>query len=167
MVAFISIFLILHHPIKAENIQTYNATEFGFSFKYSADNFLVGNDTNNTDGGWIYVLPIASTKNQAIEEAGAIVISPRKISPSETPLDWLKSSNSGYDVSQGYETIQVGGQQAISVKYGKYVDWLIVNTPDNKERLSIAILPPSATSTDLTVLHNEMATIVSSLSFEH
>ena len=144
------------------NLQTYTA--HGFSFEYSAD-FYVGDDTNNTDGGWIYVLPIAY-KNNPNGDTQAIVISPRANHPSQTALDWLKDPNSGgYDISQGYKTVKVGGQDAISVENG---DWVVVNTPDNTERISIAILPPFATSTsptDLTALRNEMTLVQNSLSF--
>ena len=142
--------------------QTYTAS--GFSFKYSAD-FYVGDDTNNTDGGWIYVLPIAY-KNNPNGDTPAIVISPRQNNPSQTALDWLRDPNAGgYDISQGYKTVQVGGQAAISVENG---DWVVVNTPDNTERISIAILSPSATSTSpasLTALRKEMNVVQNTLTF--
>jgi hypothetical protein len=128
----------------------------------------VANETN-ADGnhdGWILVMPIALKNNPNADMQG-IVISPRANEPSETALDWLEDPNAGgYDISQGYKTETVGGEQAISVEGG---DWVIVNTPDNSERLSIAILPPSATSTsatsDLASLRSEMQVVVGSLSF--
>jgi hypothetical protein len=144
----------------SSDLQTYTAS--GFSFKYSATDFYVSNDTAD---GWILVMPIA-LKNNPNGNVEGIVISPRQNNPSETALDWLKDPNAGgYDISQGYNTVPVAGQTAISVENG---DWVVVNTPDNSQRLSIAILPSSATSTSLsalTTLQYEMALVLNSLSF--
>lgn len=165
------IFLIIsgisRHSGNTQNnqaVQVYNAGEFGFSFKYSSD-FFVGDDTNEPDagGGWFYIIPVAFKNGRTIEETGAIVISPRQKDPTQTALDWLKSPESGYDMAKGYKTEKVSGQEAISVENG---DWVVVDTPDNKERLSIAILPPSATSTtptDLASLRSEMTLLINSL----
>jgi hypothetical protein len=142
------------------DLQTYTAS--GFSFKYSANDFYVSDDTAD---GWIVVMPVALRNNPNGNVEG-IVISPRQNNPSETALDWLKDPNAGgYDISQGYNTVPVAGQQAISVENG---DWVVVNTPDNSQRLSIAILQSSATSTSLsalTTLQYEMALVLNSLSF--
>lgn len=141
------------------NIQTYTASEYGFSFQYSDDYYV----TDDTSDGWVVLEPIALRNSP---ENYGIIISPRQNTSSETALDWLKDPNAGgYNISQGYNTVQIGGQEAISVENG---DWVVVNTPDNTERLSIAILPPSATSTsiaDLTALRGEMSTVLNSLSF--
>lgn len=145
----------------SSDFQTYTASEYGFSFKYSSD-FYVSDDTAD---GWIVVMPVA-LKNNTDGNIEGIVISPRQNTSSQTALDWLKDPNAGgYDISQGYNTVQVAGKTGIAVENG---DWVVVNTPDNSERLSIAIMPPSATSTSLsalTTLQYEMALVLNSLSF--
>jgi hypothetical protein len=75
-----------------------------------------------------------------------------------SPVEWLKGPDSGADLSDGYNVFDIDGQEAVSVDGGT---WVVVNTPDNKYRLSIALLPGE----NGTLLFTEEGIIISSLKF--
>ncbi len=61
-------------------------------------------------------------------------------------------------MSKGYNKFDLDGQEAIVIEGGT---WVVVNTPDNKYRLSIALLPGK----DDQLLLTEMGIIIDSLRF--
>lgn len=111
--------------------ETYNS-ELGFSFQYP-DYLSVVHD--KTDSERLFIVPKYEVDNED-RPLTAIVISLGE-PPEETPLDWMKSKYSGYDISNGYEEFLVDGQKAVSVEDGS---WVVFNHPDNKYRVSIALL---------------------------
>lgn len=136
-----------------KNIKVYES-ESGFSFKYPNSFFIF---VNPDAPSRLMVLP-NSLKENKNEPMSAIIISTSENEDSISALDWLKGPYSGYDISKGYSLRKVDGQEAISVENG---DWVVVNTPDNKKRLSIALL----TNKNAEPLRKELNDLINSMSF--
>lgn len=112
----------------------YYAHNLGFSFKYP-DGFSVSVDPDTSER--LFITPESLQKNQDTPFT-AIVISTTESAPSVTPLDWIKGPHSGYDISNGYTTRKVDGQEAFILDGG---DWIVFTSPDGKEQISIALIP--------------------------
>lgn len=133
-------------------MQTYVSDKYGFSFKYS-QNFKV-EEVGLDEDGWIVVEPVSATGTQQ-----AIIISTRLNDPPISAVDWLNGPDSGYDASQGHLARYIGGQPAVSVEESS---WVVVNSPDDEERVSIALLGKDGPIP----LQSEMETILVSFSFD-
>jgi hypothetical protein len=134
--------------------QTY-PSEFGFAFTYPKDMSIL---RDSEDESHIFVVQNLSGDNKD-ETATGVVISVGANIPLRTPLEWLKSKDSGADITKGYGMVNIDGQEAISLNKGT---WVVFNTPDNKRQVSIATLPFENPSQ---LLQEEMSSIVSSIVF--
>jgi len=136
-----------------KDAKTYES-KLGFSFKYPSYLYvmdLVGDFTS----GQIIVLP-SSTKGS--DDNYGVVVSVGVNDENMTPLEWLGGPDSGADLSKGYNKFDLDGQEAIALDGGT---WVVVNTPDNKYRLGIALLDGKSN----TQLFTEMGIILDSLRF--
>lgn len=136
-----------------KNAETYES-KLGYSFQYPP-HLSVMEDMLLPTPERIFILG-PSTED---DEVNAIVISVAENDENMTPLEWLDSPASGANLSQeGYlYEWNLDGQEAIAIENGL---WVVVNTPDEKYRLSIATLPG-----DSTILLTEMGIIIDSLRF--
>ncbi len=95
-------------------------------------------------------------------DGGNIVISIGINDENMTAEEWLLSPNSGYlqskDSYGDYYKTTIGGQDAVYTDGGM---WMIVNTPDNRFRLSIADLPSKSNDR----LFTEMGIVMESFVF--
>lgn len=130
---------------------TYHS-KLGFSFQYPDHLFV----TTDPKDGRLYVMP-KSMKESASEPMTAIVISIADNTENMTPEEWMRSPNARYDPTKKYYKTTLGGQDAAYTDGGM---WTVVNTPDNKKRLSITYITKG---TD--ILFTEMGVIVNSLKF--
>jgi hypothetical protein len=137
-----------------KTFKTYNS-QFGFSFQYPPHLYVM-EDPEPFIPERLYVLP-TSVKTDTSNIYG-VVISTAENEDGMTPLKWLKGPNSGADLSQGYNVLDIDGQEAISLDGGT---WVVVDTPDKKYQISIALLPGK--NGDL--LFTEIGIIISSLKF--
>ena len=133
------------------NLQMYES-KLEFSFQYPP-HLSVRKDTESLIPERLFVLP------QSIEDddVSAIIISVAENDEGMTPLEWLSGPSSGADLSKEYDLLSLDGQGAISLDNGT---WVVVNTPDEKYRLSIAMFPD-----DSDILFTEMGIIINSLRF--
>jgi hypothetical protein len=74
----------------------------------------------------------------------------------------MAGPDSGYDMAGGYKEIEIDGEKAITVEDGT---WIVVNTPDMKRRLSIALLADKYNKDNGEPLISEEAIIIDSLKF--
>jgi len=132
--------------------KTYNS-DLGFSFQYPDYMYV----TNVVDSNRIAILP-NSHKTNKDEPLTAVIISAGE-NPQETPFEWMLGGTSSYDISQGYEKVTIDGEKAIAVENGT---WIVVNTPDNKWRLSIALM---ADKDNGKPLYDEQTIIINTLKF--
>lgn len=137
----------------AKTFQIYEG-DFGFSFKYPPhlEIFEFGY-------GWV----VLSVKDESQKnDSGKIVVSVAENDEQMTAEEWLLGPFSGYSQSKddygNYYKTQIDGQDAVYTDDGM---WTIVNTPDNKYRLSIADLSPG----NAIPLFFEMGIVVESLTF--
>ncbi len=136
-----------------KDAQTYES-KLGFSFKYPS--YLhVMDMIGNFESGPIVVLPIS--KKDSDDNYG-VVVSVGLNDKNMTPLDWVEGPNSGADLSKTYQKFDLDGQEAIVLDDGA---WVVVNTPNNRYRLSIALLPGE----NHNFLFTEMGIIIDSLRF--
>lgn len=143
--------------IGAMETPLYNS-EYGFAFNYP-DSMRVMADPENTDHNFhIFIIPNSDEANED-EPMNAVVISGARNRPPLTPLEWLEGPNSGADMSKGYNMLNIGGQEAVSMEGGT---WIVINTPDNEYRLSIATLPSENPGQ---LLRDQMSEIIDSLAF--
>lgn len=139
----------------SETFKTYES-KLGYSFQYPPHLYVMEDPELIGIPERLFILP-NSIKNNSSDVYG-IVLSVADNDENITPLDWLKSEYSGADLSKGYNVIDLDGQEAISLDGGT---WVVVNTLDNKYRLSIALLPGENGN----LLFTEEGIIVSSLKF--
>jgi len=134
-------------------IKTYKS-ELGFSFKYPPHLSVVA----EYEGGYRLYL-VANDLKPEDNTFSAIIISVANNNPTLTPKEWLNSSMSGYNKSNPYYRTEIDGEPATYTDGGM---WFVVNTPDNKKRLSIASL--RAKNGEL--LFSEMGILMESLTFD-
>lgn len=95
-------------------------------------------------------------------DSGSIVVSVGLNDENMTAEEWLLSPNSGYlqskDLYGNYYKTTIDGQEAVYTDGGM---WMVVDTPDNKYRLSIADLPSKSNDR----LFTEMGIVIESLVF--
>jgi hypothetical protein len=133
-----------------KDAKTYQ-NKLGFSFQYPP--YLRTVDiTDEFSPGRVAVIPVDSA------EIHGVIISAGLNDENMTPLEWLSGHDSGADITKGYSKFDLDGQEAIVIEGGT---WVVVNTPDNKYRLSIALLPGK----DDQLLLTEMGIIIDSLRF--
>lgn len=136
-----------------KTFKTYESS-LGFSFKYPPHLFVWKDPEATIER---LVLIPNSVKDNPNDIYG-VVVSVGLNDENMTPLEWLKSKDSGADLSEGYEKVLLDGQDAIFLEHGT---WVVVNTPDNKYRLSIALLPGENGN----LLFTEEGVVLSSLKF--
>lgn len=139
----------------AKTFQIYKS-DFGFSFKYPP-HLEVFEFCDNTC--WVAL----SVKNESErDDSSKIIVSVAENDEQMSAEEWLLGPSSGYSQSideyGNYYKTHMDGQEAVYTDGGM---WTIVNTPDNKYRLSIADLSPGNASP----LFSEMGIVVESLSF--
>lgn len=139
----------------AKTFEIYKS-DFGFSFKYPP-HLEVFEFCDNTC--WIAL----SVKNEnESDDSSKIIVSVAENDEQMSAEEWLLGPSSGYSQSideyGNYYKTHLDGQEAVYTDGGM---WTIVNTPDNKYRLSIADLSPGNASP----LFSEMGIVVESLSF--
>lgn len=148
--------LLIPEPVltKSEKseLKTYT-DDLGFSFRYPS----------NMSVKVIPKLDPANTQIIAIKpkntEDNLIIISVANNDENISPEEWLLGPTSGFKVSDEYHITTIDGQNIV------YTDnnmWFVINTPDNKYRLSIADLNPDKKSR----LFKEMGIIITSLKFK-
>lgn len=138
-----------------EDFETYHS-DLDFSFKYPRHLF-VSIDSDNANR---IILAPKTLKDNEDAPLTIIVISVAENRKKVTPLEWLLGPHSGYKKSEGYYKTTIDGQDAVYTEEGM---WTVVNTPDNKYRLSIADL----STTDADRLFAEMRIVIKSLTFLH
>ena len=139
----------------AKTFQIYKS-DFGFSFKYPP-HLEVFEFCDSTC--WI----VLSAKDESeSDDNSKIIVSVAENDEQMSAEEWLLGQSSGYSQSKddygNYYKTHIDGQEAV------YTDgrmWTIVNTPDNKYRLSIADLSPG----NAMPLFSEMGIVVESLTF--
>jgi hypothetical protein len=136
-----------------KSFKTYDS-QFGFTFQYPPYLYVM-EDPEPGISERLFVSPIPTKDNNEIY---GIVISTAENEDGMTPLKWLQGPDSGADLSKGYNVLDLDGQEAISLEGGT---WVVVDTPDKKYQLSIALLP----SKNGDLLFTEIGIIVSSLKF--
>lgn len=124
------------------NTQEYISKDLGFSFMHSK-NFYILSDIPPAER--IFVIATSSLRLSPDTNSSAVVISLSDQNPSTSALDWLKSENSGYDITKGYTEFLVDGQKAFKTT-NSY--WVIFESPDNKKLVSITILNPKETTVE-------------------
>ena len=106
---------------------------------------------------------VLSAKNEnGHDESGKIIISVAENDEQMSAEEWLLDPFSGYSQLKNnygdYYKSHIDGQKAVYTDGGM---WTIVNTPDNKYRLSIVDLSPG----NAMPLYSEMGIVIESLSF--
>jgi len=138
-----------------KTFQTYES-DFGFSFKYPP-HLKVFKFCDSTC--WI----VLSAKDESeSDDNSKIIVSVAENDEQMSAEEWLLGPFSGYSQSKddygNYYKTHIDGQEAVYTDGGM---WTIVNTPDNKYRLSIADLSPG----NAMPLFSEMGIVIESLSF--
>lgn len=105
-------------------------SRWGVSFEYY-DNFQV--ITEIQGNRYIYITP----RPDYSTEYGMIIISFAQNDENLTPEGWLLSEDSGFNEEFGYSETKIGGESAVITEDKM---WAMVNTPDDKTRISIADL---------------------------
>lgn len=155
---------VTHEPIPSisadedygKDFKTYKS-KLGYSFQYPDYMFITEDPEPNIPER---ILVLSSTINK--DDMFGVVISVMENSEGEDPEHWIKVSYSGEDLSKDYDynVFDIDGQKAISTDGGT---WVVVNTPNNKYRLSVALLYGKGN----VPLFTEIGIIVSSLIFAH
>lgn len=162
---------VTQNPIPSISADIYYSKEFktyksklGYSFQYP-DNLFITEDPDPGIPERIFVLSSAINKDDIF----GVIVSVSENSEWEDPEHWIKGPYSGADLSKGYNIINVDGQEAVELEEET---WVVVNTPNNKYRLSVAILPSKnnrfvTTETGISdnLLFTEINIIISSLKF--
>lgn len=138
----------------SKTFKTYES-KLGYSFQYPPHLYVMEDPELIGTPERLFILPTSPEPKDSIY---GIVISIGVNDENMSPVEWLKGPNSGADLSNGYNVFDIDGQEAVSVEGGS---WVVVNTPDNKYRLSIALLPGE----DGNLLFTEEGIIISSLVF--
>lgn len=136
----------------AKTFQVYES-DFGFSFKYPP-HLEVFKFCDNTC--WI-VLSVKDNNQQ--DDSGKIILSIAENDEQMTAEEWFLGDG-GYSKENygNYYKTRIDGQEAVYTDGGM---WTVVNTPNNKYRLSIADLSTG----NAMPLFSEMGIIIESLSF--
>lgn len=134
------------------------SSQIGFSFQYASSLFV---ETYDGEENWIVIAPKSMRVNED-EPMTAIVISWANDNPKMSAEEWLNGPNSGYRASRDgkYTYRQIGGQNAVMTD----TDWVVVKTPDNKTRISIAYLVQVEEGAK--PLHAELQKILDTFSFK-
>ena len=138
-----------------KGFETYYS-DMGFSFKYPRHLFVTI-DPDNTNR--IIIIP-KTLKDNEDAPLTAIIISVSENSEKMTAEKWLLGPKSGFKHSNGYYKTTIDGEDAVYTDGGM---WTIVNTPDNKYRLSIADFSEKGAD----ILFIEMGIVIESLTFLH
>lgn len=141
------------------NSSRYDAKELGFSFLYPNSLFV---SVDPVSPERLLVLP-KSLKTNKDEPLTAIIISSSTDDlVSMTAEEWLNGSTSGFDASRdgNYSRRLIGGQEAVVTES----DWAVVNHPDGKQRISIALLVEKDKGAK--PLHQEFQEILDTFSFK-
>lgn len=138
----------------SKTFKTYES-KLGYSFQYPPHLYVMEDPELIGTPERLFILPTSPEPKGSIY---GVVISIGVNDENMSPVEWLKGPYSGADLSDGYNTFDIDGQEAVSVEGGT---WVVVNTPDNKYRLSIALLPGG----NDTLLFTEEGIIISSLKF--
>lgn len=136
-----------------KDFKTYKS-KLGYSFQYP-DYMFITEDPKPGIPERIFVLSSAINKDDIF----GVVISVSENNETEDPEHWVRGSYSGADLSEGYNIIDIDGQKAVELDGGT---WVVINTPNNKYRLNIALLPGKNNN----LLFTEIGIIVTSLHFE-
>lgn len=130
-------------------------SKLGFSFQYPKYLYVMEDPEPGIPERLFIIDPLAK------DDYYGIVISTAINDENMTPLEWLGSPASGANLpDQGYvNVLKINGQEGIAIENG---GWVVVNTPDDKYRLSIALLPGK----DDKFLFTEIGMILSSLKFD-
>lgn len=130
-------------------------SRLGFSFKYPPYLHII-DMTDEYSPERVIAIPIDSN------DPHGVVVSVGLNDEEMTAEEWLLSENSGYlqskDEYGDYQKFTLDRQESVVTDSG---GWVVVNTPDNKYRLSIALLPGK----DGNLLFTEMGIIIDSLRF--
>ncbi len=139
-----------------KDFKTYHS-DLGFSFKYPPHFRVLPHDPEAPN--WIVLAPVDNS-NDAVS---AIIVSMGENDENMTPEEWLLGPTSGYQESRNrygnYHKTRVDGQDAVYTDGGM---WFVVNTPDNKIRLSIAYTAEEGANIPFT----ETGIVIESLVFE-
>ncbi len=139
-----------------KDFKTYHS-DLGFSFKYPPHLRVLPHDPETPN--WIVLAPV----DKSADGVSAIVVSTGENDENMTPEEWLLGPTSGYPESRGdygdYHKTHVDGQDAVYTDGGM---WLVVSTPDNKLRVSIASLVGEGGNIPFT----EMGVVIESFVFE-
>jgi len=131
-------------------------SKLGFTFQYPQHLYVTEFPDTDIPERLFVLDPLAE------DDAYGIVISTALNDEGMTAEEWLLSENSGYlqskDKYGDYQKFILDGQESVITDSG---GWVVVNTPDNKYRLSIALLPGKNGN----LLFTEMGVIVDSLRF--
>lgn len=131
--------------------KTFHTETYGFSFKYPPHLEVVYMDSTH--------LALTSVEEPSENDRSAIIVSIGENDENMTPEQWLLSPNSGYKQSEDqygkYFKTTIDGQTAVYTDGGM---WNVVNTPNNKYRLSIATMGSP--------LFSEMGIIIETLRFD-
>ena len=136
----------------AKTFKTYKS-DLGFSFKYPS-HLAVTITPDMPSSNWIMLESSSSTE----ENRSAIIISIGVNDEQMTPEEWLLGPTSGFKHSDQYFKEKIDGQDAVYTDGGM---WTVVNTLDNKYRLSIADL----TTGKADILFTEMGIVIESFNF--
>ena len=133
-------------------------SDYGFSFKYPDHMYIMNGKIDENDNDRLIIRP-KSHLTDINEPLTAIIISMGYNDENMTPVEWLQGPDSGYDPSENYYRIEIDGQEGVETEGGM---WTVVNTPDNKWRISIADLADK----DANILFTEMGIIINTLKFD-
>src|SRR3989344_4523983 len=136
----------------AQSFKTYES-DLGFSFK-SPPYLKATIDTGPTTSK-IILAPVDANTDGGLS---AIIISVAKNNVGLTPEEWLLGPNSGFDHSDGYFKTTIDGENAVYTNGGM---WTVINTPDDKYRLSVTNLAQG----NADILFTEMGIVIESLAF--
>ena len=125
-------------------------SNLGFSFKYPNYTKITEIKEGNN---WIVIAPKDNSDRK-------VIISIGDNSENLKAEEWFLGPYSGFDTDQDvFFRTKIDGHDAVYTDSGT---WLVVNTPDNKYRLSIAEL----TVNDAEVMYEEMGIIFKTLKFK-
>ncbi len=140
--------LVSDEYMNSQNLLEYKSN-LGFSFKYPDYTKITEVAMGNN---WVVV----SAKDS---DDRKVIISIGDNSENLLAEEWFLGPDSGFDSEQEvFFRTKIDGQDAVYTDSGT---WLVVNTPDNKYRLSIAEL----TTNDTEVMYEEMGVIFKTLKF--
>ncbi len=153
---------VTHNPIPSivgsdeyyeyeKSFLTYKS-DVGFSFQYPPHMFV----ENKFEPVELYIWPKSILESKS-DPYGGIHIEMSKNNKGVTPLEWLKN-DAKKDLSEGYNVLNIDGQEAITMDGGT---WVVVNTPNNKYRIVISLMWDENGTQSMT----EEGIIISSLKF--